>query len=173
MPFPSPGDLPNLGIKLRFPALQEDSLPSEPPRKPEKHSRTSYPMAGFTLASGHLALEGVPLPATTLQVSEVMALERGPQEIQRLSSHQLERQTGFPWRVEAPGPPWSQVASSSSDGWEHGRAPLPEAADPTVKRLEISGSDKAANALHGHLTHAQPLVSFCKSHLSNMALSLP
>ena len=32
-PFPSPGDLPNSVIKLRSPALQEDSLPFEPPRK--------------------------------------------------------------------------------------------------------------------------------------------
>ena len=32
--FPSPGDLPNPGIKLRSPALQVDSLLSEPPRKP-------------------------------------------------------------------------------------------------------------------------------------------
>ena len=32
--FPSPGDLPNLGIKPRSPTLQEDSLPSEPPRLP-------------------------------------------------------------------------------------------------------------------------------------------
>ena len=31
LPFPSPGDLPDLGIKLGFPALQADSLPSEPP----------------------------------------------------------------------------------------------------------------------------------------------
>ena len=30
---PSPGDLPNSGIKLRSPALQEDSLPAEPSRK--------------------------------------------------------------------------------------------------------------------------------------------
>ena len=30
-PFPSPGDLPNLGIKPRSPSLQADSLPSEPP----------------------------------------------------------------------------------------------------------------------------------------------
>ena len=33
-PFPSPEDLPNPGIKLRSPALQADSLTSEPPRKP-------------------------------------------------------------------------------------------------------------------------------------------
>ena len=29
LPFPSPGDLPDLGIKLRCPALQADSLPTE------------------------------------------------------------------------------------------------------------------------------------------------
>ena len=32
--FPSPGDLPNPGIKPESPALQTDSLPSEPPGKP-------------------------------------------------------------------------------------------------------------------------------------------
>ena len=31
--FPSPGDLSEPGIKLRSPALQADSLPSEPPGK--------------------------------------------------------------------------------------------------------------------------------------------
>ena len=34
-PFPSPGDLPNAGIKPRSPTLQADSLPSEPPGKPK------------------------------------------------------------------------------------------------------------------------------------------
>ena len=34
VPFPSPGDLPNPGIKPKPPALQADSLPSEPPREP-------------------------------------------------------------------------------------------------------------------------------------------
>ena len=33
LPFPSPGGLPNPGIKPRSPALQADSLPSEPPGK--------------------------------------------------------------------------------------------------------------------------------------------
>ena len=32
--FPSPGDLPNPGIKPGFPTSQEDSLPAEPPGKP-------------------------------------------------------------------------------------------------------------------------------------------
>ena len=31
LPFPSPGDLPDPGIKPRSPALQADALPSEPP----------------------------------------------------------------------------------------------------------------------------------------------
>ena len=33
LPFPSPGDLPNPGIKPRFPTLQADSLPAEPQGK--------------------------------------------------------------------------------------------------------------------------------------------
>jgi len=31
LPFPSPGDLPDPGIEPRSPALQSDSLPTEPP----------------------------------------------------------------------------------------------------------------------------------------------
>ena len=34
-PFPSPGDLPNTGMKPRSPALQVDSLPAEPQGKPK------------------------------------------------------------------------------------------------------------------------------------------
>ena len=33
LPFPSPGDLPGSGIEPGYPALQADSLPSEPPGK--------------------------------------------------------------------------------------------------------------------------------------------
>ena len=34
-PFPSPGNLPNPGVEPRFPALQADSSPAEPPGKPK------------------------------------------------------------------------------------------------------------------------------------------
>jgi len=34
LPCPPPGDLPDPGIEPVSPALQEDSLPSEPPGKP-------------------------------------------------------------------------------------------------------------------------------------------
>ena len=34
LPFPSPGDIPNPGIKPGSPSLQTGALPSEPPGKP-------------------------------------------------------------------------------------------------------------------------------------------
>ena len=40
LPFPSPGDLPDLGIEPKSPALQEDALTSEPPGKPSPGERS-------------------------------------------------------------------------------------------------------------------------------------
>ena len=37
LPFPSPGDLPDPGIEPGSPALQADSLPTEPPGEPKKY----------------------------------------------------------------------------------------------------------------------------------------
>ena len=39
LPFPSPGDLPNPGIKPRTAALQTDSLPTETQGKIKMHKR--------------------------------------------------------------------------------------------------------------------------------------
>ena len=39
---PLPGDLPNLGMEPRSPALQVDSLPSEPPGKPPWKARNKW-----------------------------------------------------------------------------------------------------------------------------------
>ena len=41
LPFPSPGDVPDPGIELDSPALQVDSLPSEPSENPLFTERTS------------------------------------------------------------------------------------------------------------------------------------
>ena len=41
LPCPPPGDLPNPGIKPRFPALQADSLPTEPQRNSSPKSKLS------------------------------------------------------------------------------------------------------------------------------------
>ena len=46
LPFPSPGDLPNPGIELGFPALQADSLPSGPPAKPRAASKQDWNPVG-------------------------------------------------------------------------------------------------------------------------------
>ena len=40
LPFPSPGDLPDLGIEPGSPALQADSLPTEPLGKPNTAAKT-------------------------------------------------------------------------------------------------------------------------------------
>ena len=44
LPFPSPGDLPNPGVEPGSPALQADSLPSEPPGMPnyKGHGKLHY-----------------------------------------------------------------------------------------------------------------------------------
>ena len=49
LPFPSPGDLPDPWIKPRSPALQADTLNSEPPGKLSKLPYDpAYPTAGHT-----------------------------------------------------------------------------------------------------------------------------
>ena len=47
LPCPPPGDLLNSGIKSRSPALQADSLPSEPPGKPKNTA-----VSGLSLSQG-------------------------------------------------------------------------------------------------------------------------
>ena len=46
--MPSPGDLPNPGIKPRSPVLQVDSLPSELPGKPRKYNMIYFFLNGVS-----------------------------------------------------------------------------------------------------------------------------
>ena len=46
LPFPSPGDLPDPGIKPRSPAFQADALTSEPPGKLKLQHRKSLKSTG-------------------------------------------------------------------------------------------------------------------------------
>ena len=48
-PFPSPGDLPNIGLEPRSPALQANSLPTELLGKPSKKMRQLQLYVGFTM----------------------------------------------------------------------------------------------------------------------------
>ena len=52
LPFPSPGDLPDPGIKPRSPALQADALPSEPPGKPWHSPRTQLKLIRLKWVQG-------------------------------------------------------------------------------------------------------------------------
>ena len=55
LPFPSPGDLPDPGIKPRCPAFQADPSPSEPPEQPQANGRKKQ----FTARGTEQAIEGV------------------------------------------------------------------------------------------------------------------
>ena len=61
-PFPSPGDLPNVGMEPGSPTLQADALPSEPPGKHQPFTQIgniwvdpdlSFPLPFFSLLSWH------------------------------------------------------------------------------------------------------------------------
>ena len=51
LPFPSPGDLSNPGVKPGSPALQTDSLLSEPPEKPISYEAHLF-LAEYPRAEG-------------------------------------------------------------------------------------------------------------------------
>ena len=57
LPCPPPGDLPNLGIKPRSSALQVDSLPSEPLRKPKSTGVSSLSLHQRILQADSLPAE--------------------------------------------------------------------------------------------------------------------
>ena len=54
LPFPFSGDLPNPGIELRSPVLQADSLPSEPPGKPNQEESKNQTLHSFPLIKAQL-----------------------------------------------------------------------------------------------------------------------
>ena len=57
MPFPSPGDRPNPGIKPRYPALQADSLPLSL----QGRSLCPFTLLQMALFHSFLQLSGIPL----------------------------------------------------------------------------------------------------------------
>ena len=64
--MPSSRDLPKPGIEPRSPALQADSLPSEPPGKPKNTEWVAYPFSrgspdtGIKLGSPALQVDSLP-----------------------------------------------------------------------------------------------------------------
>jgi len=68
LPCPPPGDLPNPGFEPKSPALQVDSLPSEPPGKPKNTG-----MGSLSLAPGELPDPGIELGSPEMQVDSLSA----------------------------------------------------------------------------------------------------
>ena len=84
-PFPSPGDLPNLGMEPRSPALQADSLPAKPQGKPKN-----------TEASSLSLLQGIFLTQESNQgllhcrwILYQLSYQGGPNKVQGTSKMQI------------------------------------------------------------------------------------
>ena len=56
LPFPSPEDLPNPGVKLGSPTLQADALSSEPPGKPLAKNRVLLEKKKEEEEEGHVCI---------------------------------------------------------------------------------------------------------------------
>ena len=100
LPFPSPGYLPNPGIEPRSPALQADSLLTEPPGKPVYEVGVNvYP---------HLVKQGCPMRGDSgplsMPLSQPPALLSSRLGVSRLSPSVL---TAPPGGVSSPS--WSDA----------------------------------------------------------------
>ena len=79
LPFPSLGDLPNPGIKPESPALQTDSLPSEPPGKPRLLANSAFALG----PSAHEISSAPFLSEVSLAPRPVGLLKLSPTGLQR------------------------------------------------------------------------------------------
>ena len=76
LPFPSPGDLPNPRIETGSPALQTDTLPSEPPGKPQATG-----MGSLSLLQGIFLIQELNLGSPALQVDlHQLSYQRSPKK---------------------------------------------------------------------------------------------
>ena len=117
LPFPSPGDLPDPGIKSGSPTFQADALTSEPPGKPCQVIRQNLPRKVVVLVKSLSCVRFFVTPQTSLPGSSVhwiiqaRVLEWVAISFSRVSS-QLWDQThisclagGFFFTTETPGKP--------------------------------------------------------------------
>ena len=73
LPFPSPGDLPDPGIKLRTATLQADSLPTETQGKIKMHKRAKTLEEDSHCRGFYVIKQGSRLPGQSL-IAEVFRL---------------------------------------------------------------------------------------------------
>ena len=108
LPFPSAGDLPNPGIEPRSPALQTDTLSSEPPGKPWTTGKSLYFHLQIILPIKCLSPLLLDLEFISYQISKIF--------------HSLLL---FPWILLSKGSHWmmcqlSEAANGSTFGSECG-----------------------------------------------------
>ena len=107
-PFPSPGDLPNPGIKPRSATLQVDSLPAEPQGKPKNTwvGSLSLPQGVFLTQGLNQGLlhcrrkKGYPLQYSGLEISmdcRVQGVTKNWTQLSGLSLSLLEKTYCFPF----------------------------------------------------------------------------
>ena len=85
LPFFSPGDLPNSGIKPRSPVLQGDSLPSEPPGKPTTREATAT-------RSPCAARQSSP---SSLQLQKALTQQQRPSATKKIIKKQKKTESGI------------------------------------------------------------------------------
>ena len=86
LPFPSPGGLPDPGIELGSPALQAESLPSEPSGKPLKEIILNLEIGGQRVDDEHAAPQH--------------EKSKGAPEVSRGLRFRGEGNSGYPGREE-------------------------------------------------------------------------
>ena len=106
--FPSPGDLPNPGIEPGSPALQADTLPSEPPGK----TISGFPSKGFP--GGSMVKN---LPAKARDAGDAASIQDCEDSLEE------EMTPVFLLRKEEPGGLWSIASQRVGRYWvaEHVR----------------------------------------------------
>ena len=117
LPFPSPGDLPNPEIEPGSPALQTDTLPSEPTGKPDTCTHTQIHTQPYTNTSAQITAQThkdrhthkyahteahTPPATSTADFSSCNSLRT---EIRSaLTSHQTNQSLIWPRHHKVPGP---------------------------------------------------------------------
>ena len=95
LPFPSPGDLPNLGIKPGSPALQADALLSEPPGSPFKGGWTEKQEGG--------KMEGIQEKALAILLSDHSSGTQSFREPSNSKKNNIQTSATWPHQIS-----WSQ-----------------------------------------------------------------
>ena len=119
LPFPSPGDLPNPGIKPGSPELQADALSFEPPEKKAKSTANQLCLSSFCLSVGQIFVEPPPWlaviknpPAHVGDSGSIFESERSPGPMKWNEIHSSILAWKIPWTEEHGGySPWGHKES--------------------------------------------------------------